>query len=120
MVEQASNKNPLMAAGLIKQAAALSADVLADHERQLETAAGAIGQQAGKIDALKDAYVHSRNAVDGLTRDLITLSHLVAAIRETVAELAARSGLQFATGSGVVACAMLPEKATYEGEISNG
>lgn len=102
LVEQASGKNPLLAGGLIKQAASLSADILTEHERRLETCAGALGQMAGSVRALTESYRVNRGLLDAVVRDVATLAGLVAEMREAVAELAARSGMTFKPGSGVI------------------
>lgn len=88
LVEQASGKNPLLAGGLIKQAASLSADILTEHERRL--------------GALTESYSVNRGLLDAVVRDVATLAGLVAEMREAVAELAARSGMPFKPGSGVI------------------
>lgn len=60
--------------------------------------------------ALTESYSVNRGLLDAVVRDVATLAGLVAEMREAVAELAARSGLTFAPGSGVV----------YQGEYSRG
>jgi hypothetical protein len=107
LVEQASNKNPLMAAGIIKQAAGLSADILSEHERRLETCAGAVGQISGGLRALTEAYSINRGLLDAALLKIDVMAKLVA-------ELAARNGMaaHFAesTAPGVI----------VEGEYTHG
>ena len=110
-MEQASGKNPLLAAGIIKQAASLSADILADHERRLETAAGAVGQVSGAVR-------HHANSIAEVKVQLHEVAEMrkeIDFLRRVVAELAARAGMaaHFAEsliGGGVI----------VEGEYTHG
>lgn len=57
---------------------------------------------AGSVRALNESNERNCGLLVGVIRDVETLAGLVAEMRETVAELAARSGLQFRPGSGVI------------------
>jgi hypothetical protein len=100
-----------MAAGLIKQAAGLSADILSEHERRLETAAGAVGQLSGAV------LRHAQSIAEVKTQlvEVADMRKEIDFLRRMVAELAARSGMaaHFAEsllGGGVI----------VEGEYTHG
>lgn len=99
-----------MAAGIIKQAAGLSADILSEHERRLETAAGAVGQLSGAVlrHAQSIAEIKSQLA------EVADMRKEIDFLRRVVAELAARSGM-----AGYFAESLLPG-VIVEGEYTHG